>query len=123
MPGEARARSKIISDALGIPSIVADVMAQREIENPGEAEAFLRADLMDLEDPNLLKDMGKAVERIVRGIEDGEKIVVYGEMCIRDRYMSTFTILCSIMPEASCSLRQESSWTSLTCRQEAAGVE
>lgn len=79
MPEEARARSKIISDALGIPSIVADVMAQRGIENPGEAEAFLRADLMDLEDPNLLKDMGKAVERIVRGIEDGEKIVVYGD--------------------------------------------
>ena len=69
MPEEARARSKIISGALGIPSLVADLMVQRGIENTSDAEAFLRADLMDLEDPNLLKDMEKAVERIIRGME------------------------------------------------------
>jgi single-stranded-DNA-specific exonuclease len=79
MPEEARARSKIISDALGIPSLVADLMVQRGIENTSDAEAFLRADLMDLEDPNLLKDMEKAVERIIRGMEENEKIVVYGD--------------------------------------------
>jgi single-stranded-DNA-specific exonuclease len=79
MPEEARARSKIISGALGIPSLVADLMVQRGIENTSDAEAFLRADLMDLEDPNLLKDMEKAVERIIRGMEEGEKIVVYGD--------------------------------------------
>jgi single-stranded-DNA-specific exonuclease len=79
MPEEARARSRVISDALGIPSLVADLMAQRGIRNANDAEAFLRADLVDLEDPNLLNDMEKAVERIIRGIEDGEKIVVYGD--------------------------------------------
>jgi len=79
MPEEARAISKTISTALCIPSIVADLMVQRGIKSARDGEAFLRADLADLEDPHLLKDIDKAVERISRGIEENERIVVYGD--------------------------------------------
>jgi single-stranded-DNA-specific exonuclease len=79
VPEEARTRGKIISCALGIPPLVAGLMAQRGIQDASCAEAFLRAELVDLEDPNLLTDMDKAVSRLIRAIEGGEKIRVYGD--------------------------------------------
>ncbi len=79
MPEEARTKAGIISDALGIPPLVAGLMAQRGIRDETSAETFLRADLVDLEDPNLLDDMDKAVSRLIRAIKDREKIRVYGD--------------------------------------------
>lgn len=76
---ETRAKGKIISNALGLPPLVADLMAQRGITDASCADAFLRADLTDLEDPYLLTDMDKAVARLIRGIENKEKIRVYGD--------------------------------------------
>lgn len=79
MPEEAQTRGKIISRALGIPPLVAGLMAQRGIGDATSAEAFLRAELVDLEDPSLLVDMDKAVLRLIRAIENREKIRVYGD--------------------------------------------
>ena len=46
---------------------------------PEEAREFLREDIGLLQDPMRLEDMDKAVERIRRAVETGEKVAVYGD--------------------------------------------
>ena len=92
MSNEIRSQSRIISNALGIPLLVAELMVQRGIGNVEDAEAFLRADLSDLQDPFLLADMEKAVTRLIQAIKDGEKIRVYG-----DYDVDGITSICVVM--------------------------
>jgi single-stranded-DNA-specific exonuclease len=54
------------------------LLAHRGIESRAEAEKFLHPDwARDIHDPFLIFNMEKAVERILRGIKKGEKIVLY----------------------------------------------
>jgi single-stranded-DNA-specific exonuclease len=62
-----------------IPEIVARLLAQRGVGLELAAQ-FLSPRLRDqLPDPAHLRDMDHAVERLVRAIRDGEKIVVFGD--------------------------------------------
>lgn len=62
----------------GFPSLQQKFLAHRGIETRAEAEKFLRPDWdRDMYDPFLIFNMEKAVERILRGIKNGEKIVLY----------------------------------------------
>jgi single-stranded-DNA-specific exonuclease len=73
--GEAAA----IAQRLALPEIVARLLAQRGI-GAFEAPGFLAPRLREfLPDPAHLRDMAPAVERLVRAIRDGEKIVVFGD--------------------------------------------
>lgn len=62
----------------GLPEILVRMMAQRGVP-AGEMERFLHPRLMDLTDPFLMPDMRPAVERILRAIDAGEPICVYGD--------------------------------------------
>ncbi len=68
-----------LSKALGISPISAQVLLSRGIEDEAEAESFLKSNLFDLPSPYLLKGMDKAIERIKRAIEKGEKMAIYGD--------------------------------------------
>src|SRR5258708_33134878 len=73
--GEAAA----IAERLALPEIVARLLAQRGI-GAAEAPGFLAPRLREfLPDPAHLRDMAPAVERLVRAVRDGEKIVVFGD--------------------------------------------
>ncbi len=68
-----------LAQRLGIPEIVARVLAGRGI-GLDEAEGFLNPTLRDqLPDPAHLKDMDAAVERLVCAITSGERICVFGD--------------------------------------------
>ena len=68
-----------IATQLAVPEILARLLSQRGV-GLEEAARFLSPRLRDqLPDPAHLKDMDRAVERLVRAIRDGEKIVVYGD--------------------------------------------
>src|ERR1700691_2904232 len=68
-----------IATQLAVPDILARLLTQRGV-GLEEAACFLNPRLRDqLPDPAHLKDMDHAVERLVRAIRDGEKIVVYGD--------------------------------------------
>jgi single-stranded-DNA-specific exonuclease len=68
-----------ISAQLAVSDILARLLAQRGI-GLEEVARFLAPRLRDqLPDPAHLKDMDRAVERLVRAIQGGEKIVVYGD--------------------------------------------
>ena len=64
---------------LGITELSARILWHRGIRTMPEAEQFLHPEKQPFHDPLLMKDMDKAVARICRAIEQGEKIVVYGD--------------------------------------------
>ncbi|HEV9037842.1 MAG TPA: DHH family phosphoesterase, partial [Puia sp.] len=64
---------------LKVNGILCRILVQRGIETFGQAKDFFRPLLSDLHDPWLMKDMDKAVDRIVRALSEGEKILIYGD--------------------------------------------
>lgn len=68
-----------LSSALGIGSVLAELLVQRGVNTFEEAKAFFRPTLDQLHDPFLMKDMDKAVQRITKAIGQKEKILVYGD--------------------------------------------
>lgn len=69
----------VLSRALGVSPILAQLLANRGIVDPTEAWAFLRPSLDSLADPFLIPDIERAVERVQRAIKDREPIVVHGD--------------------------------------------
>jgi len=68
-----------LQQSLKIHSAICKILVQRNIETFDQAKDFYRPQLTDLHDPWLMKDMDKAVDRIVTAIENHEKILVYGD--------------------------------------------
>ena len=68
-----------IVKVLNIDENLATLLVQRGITNYEEAKTFFRPSLSQLHDPFLMKDMDKAVERVLRAINNGEKVLVYGD--------------------------------------------
>ena len=64
---------------LNIDKNLANLLVQRDIKTYEEARAFFRPDLTSLHDPFLMKDMDKAVERILEAIKHDQKILIYGD--------------------------------------------
>lgn len=64
---------------LKIHPALCSILVQRGIENFDEAKRFFRPGLDELHDPFLMKDMDKAVERILSAIDSNEKILVFGD--------------------------------------------
>ncbi len=62
----------------GISPLTAHLLAVRGMTDLEEVHHFLENEV-ELFDPFLLKDMDKAVERIQRAVEEGEKICIYGD--------------------------------------------
>ena len=59
--------------------IIASLLLQRGITSFEEARAFFNPSLADLHDPFLMKDMDKAVERILLAISSEQPILIYGD--------------------------------------------
>jgi single-stranded-DNA-specific exonuclease len=55
------------------------LLHRRNLNKRVDAEAFLRRKPPEKDDPFLLKDMEKAVGRILAAKEDGDRVVVYGD--------------------------------------------
>ncbi|MFC1548590.1 single-stranded-DNA-specific exonuclease RecJ [Candidatus Omnitrophota bacterium] len=70
---------KVLSDALGVSPLFAQLLLNRDIKTPEEAQDFLFGELSSCPDPFLMKDMDRGVERIKRAIENKEKILIYGD--------------------------------------------
>ncbi|MFC1925962.1 single-stranded-DNA-specific exonuclease RecJ [Chloroflexota bacterium] len=62
-----------------LPPLAAQLLHNRGITDPTEAEAFLRGDERLQGDPFLLPDMEKAVARIYQALLGGELIAIYGD--------------------------------------------
>ena len=72
-------RAQALARGAGIDHITAQLLLNRGVHTPSQAQRFFNPGLDGLEDPMLLPDMAKAVKRIRRAIEDGEPILVFGD--------------------------------------------
>lgn len=70
---------KELRQALNINEPVATLLAQRGITGFDEARSFFRPTLEQMHDPFLMKDMDRAVQRLNKAVEQGEKILIYGD--------------------------------------------
>ena len=70
---------ELLCSELKISSFLSTFLVNREVDNLKSADIFLNPTLDKLPNPFLLKDMSKTIDRIIKSIESGEKVVVYGD--------------------------------------------
>src|SRR5690349_1588576 len=68
-----------LQQSLKIHPALCKILVERGIETFDEAKNFFRPSLGDLHDPFLMKDMDKAVSRILAAINNNEKILIFGD--------------------------------------------
>ncbi len=76
-PDESTVKS--IAGSFKIPKGLARVLVARGIDTPKKVQEFFHPSLDKIYDPFLLKDMDKAVNRILQAIKNREKIIVHGD--------------------------------------------
>lgn len=64
---------------LKIHPVLCSILVQRGIDTYEKAKQFFRPQLTDLHNPFLMKDMDKAVQRILSAFSFNEKILVFGD--------------------------------------------
>ena len=72
-------KAESLRESLKISPIICNILVQREIETFVQSKNFFRPELKDLHDPWLMKDMDKAVERIIHAVNNNEKILLFGD--------------------------------------------
>ncbi len=70
---------KEIAEKYNISEVLATVLVNREIVDSDEVEIFLNPTRKDFHDPYLMPDMEKAVDRIIKSIDNKEKVIIYGD--------------------------------------------
>ena len=65
--------------SLSISLPLCNILIQRGIDTFEKAKDYFRPQLSQLHNPFLMKDMEKAVERILLAINNNEKILVFGD--------------------------------------------
>src|SRR5690554_4246408 len=68
-----------LKNEMNVSEVVAYMLVQRGITEFDAARAFFRGTLKELHDPFLMKDMDRAVDRINIALEEGQKIMIYGD--------------------------------------------
>ena len=84
---ETDANLSLMSQVLGIKEATASVMANRGIRSKNAAKAYLQAGLAGqknsqtniLDSRNGMKDARKAFDRIIKGIRQRERVMIYGD--------------------------------------------
>ncbi len=71
--------SKQLQESLRIHPVICNILTQRGIYTFEQAKDFFRPELAKLHDPWLMKDMDKAVARIMRAVSSNEKILIFGD--------------------------------------------
>ncbi|WMJ82161.1 single-stranded-DNA-specific exonuclease RecJ [Clostridium sp. MB40-C1] len=80
-----------ISKEAKISKSIAKILVNRGIRDIEEIKKFMNCSLHDMYDPFLMKDMDKGTDIIIDAIEEGQKIVIYGDYDA-DGVTSTFIL-------------------------------
>ncbi len=75
----SEARITALQEALKVDKILCKILVQRGVDTFDKAKAFFRPKIEHLHSPWLMKDMNKAVERIIVAKKKNEKILVFGD--------------------------------------------
>ena len=69
----------LLKSELNCEDLEALILALRNLTDLEKIKMFFRLKEEDIHDPFLMKNMHKAVERIATAVENGEKILIYGD--------------------------------------------
>ncbi len=72
-------RAGLLARALDISPTVAGLLVARGLEDEHSARRFLRPSPDQLHDPALMLGMSEAVRRVLRAVEAGEPVLIYGD--------------------------------------------
>ncbi len=94
---------KKLSSEINTPDLLSAILIQRGIDTFDKAKKYFSPQLSDLYDPFLMKDMEKAVDRILKAIDNQENILVYGDYDVdgTTAVSLVYTYLNSIYPNVS----------------------
>ncbi len=70
---------KEISNKFNISELLAKILVNREVLEDEEIKVFLNPTRNDFYNPFLMPDMEIAVDRIIKAIENKEKVIIYGD--------------------------------------------
>lgn len=70
---------RLLSTATGFPPLLCQVLVNRGLTETAAIRAFLTPSLHDLQDPYLLHGMERAVQRLLRALQHGERMAIYGD--------------------------------------------
>ncbi|RSK46693.1 single-stranded-DNA-specific exonuclease RecJ [Hymenobacter perfusus] len=68
-----------LADALRVNEAIVSLLCQRNVGTFEEARAYFRPDLSQLPDPLLMRDMDRAVDRLLKALHLGERVLVFGD--------------------------------------------
>ena len=90
----------LLQQSLKIHKAVCKILVHRNIDDFEKAKDFFRPQLSQLHDPWLMKDMDKAVSRILSAFNQKEKILVFGDYDVdgTTSVASVFSFLCNLYP-------------------------
>lgn len=88
---------KEIENKYAINNLLAKILVNRGITTEEEIRAFLNPTRKDFYNPYLMPDMEKAVERILKAINNKEKVLIYGDYDVDG--ITSVTVLKSFLEE------------------------
>ena len=72
-------KSATLIEKLKVPQVIATLLVNRGIDTFEKSKNYFRPQLTDLHDPFLMEDMDIAVPRLIKALENKEKILIYGD--------------------------------------------
>ena len=81
----------------GLNELLATILSNRNITEEEQIRLFLNPTRNDFYDPYLITDMEIAVERIIKAIENKEKVTIYGDYDVDG--ITSITVLKSFLKE------------------------
>jgi single-stranded-DNA-specific exonuclease len=78
LPNETEIVNNLINQ-LTISKSMATMLWQRDVKDFDEAKHFFRPQIEDLHDPFLMKDMDIAVNRLIKAVDENEKVLIFGD--------------------------------------------
>ena len=68
-----------LKEKYNLTDLVASILVGKNIVEEDEIRVFLNPTRNDFYDPFLLNDMKNAVDRIIKAIQDKERVIIYGD--------------------------------------------
>ncbi|RSK47974.1 single-stranded-DNA-specific exonuclease RecJ [Hymenobacter rigui] len=78
-PAPEAEKVRHLADALRVNEAIVSLLCQRNVCTFEEARAYFRPDLSLLPDPLLMRDMDRAVDRLLKALHLGERVLVFGD--------------------------------------------
>ena len=92
-----------ISEKFNISKLLAKILVNRDIVEDEKIKVFLEPTRNDFYDPFLMPDMEKAVDRIIKAIDNKEKVMIYGDYDVDG--ITSITVLKKFLEERGLDCR------------------